>query len=49
MNQQIRSIAELDRVIHEPGRLMIAALLFAVDKADFLYLRHTKAPVQDAQ
>jgi len=40
MNQQIRSIAELDRVIHEPGRLMIAALLFAVDKADFLYLLH---------
>ncbi len=40
MNQQIRSIAELDRVIHEPGRLMIAALLFAVDKADFLYLQH---------
>ena len=40
MNQQLRSIAELDRVIHEPGRLMIAALLFAVDKADFLYLLH---------
>ena len=40
MNQQIRSISELDRVIHEPGRLMIAALLFAVDKADFLYLQH---------
>jgi len=40
MNQQIRSIAELDRVIHEPGRLMIAALLFAVEKADFLYLQH---------
>lgn len=40
MNQQIRSIAELDRVIHEPGRLMIAALLFAVEKTDFLYLQH---------
>ena len=40
MNQQIRSIADLDRVIHEPGRLMIAALLFAVDRADFVYLRH---------
>jgi DNA-binding MarR family transcriptional regulator len=40
MNQQIRSIADLDRVIHEPGRLMIAALLFAVDQADFLYLLH---------
>jgi DNA-binding transcriptional ArsR family regulator len=40
MNPQIRTIAELDRVIHEPGRLMITALLFAVDRADFLYLQH---------
>jgi DNA-binding HxlR family transcriptional regulator len=40
MNQQIRIIADLDRVIHEPGRLMIVALLFAVDRADFLYLQH---------
>ena len=40
MNQQIRTIAGLDRVIHEPGRLMIVALLFAVDRADFLYLQH---------
>jgi DNA-binding MarR family transcriptional regulator len=40
MNQNIQRIAELDRVIHEPGRLMIAALLYAVDKADFLYLQH---------
>ncbi|MGE5647607.1 MAG: transcriptional regulator [Acidobacteriota bacterium] len=40
MNQQIRAISELDRIIHEPGRLMIAALLYAVDRADFLYLQH---------
>ena len=40
MNKQIRTIAEIDRVIHEPGRLMIAALLFAVDRTDFLYLQH---------
>ena len=40
MNQHIRRIAEIDRVIHEPGRLMIVALLYAVDKADFLYLQH---------
>ena len=32
--------AELDRVIHEPGRLMIVALLYAVEGADFLYLQH---------
>jgi DNA-binding MarR family transcriptional regulator len=43
MNRQIQTIAELDRVIHEPGRLMIAALLYAVEKADFLYLLHETA------
>jgi len=40
MKPQIRSIADLDRVIHEPGRLMIVALLYAVESADFLYLQH---------
>jgi len=40
VNPRMRALAELDRVIHEPGRLMIAALLFAVDRADFLYLQH---------
>lgn len=40
MNPQIQAIAELDRVIHEPGRLMLVALLFAVDRLDFLYLQH---------
>jgi len=40
VNPQIRTIADLDRVIHEPGRLMLVALLFAVEKSDFLYLQH---------
>jgi len=40
MNQQMQTIAELDRIIHEPGRLMIVALLFAVERSDFLYLQH---------
>ena len=40
MNRQIQTIADLDRVIHEPGRLMLVALLFAVEKSDFLYLQH---------
>jgi DNA-binding MarR family transcriptional regulator len=40
MNEQIRAITEIDRVIHEPGRLMIAALLYAVERSDFLYLQH---------
>lgn len=32
----------IDRVIHEPARLMIMAHLYVVDSADFLFLmRHT--------
>lgn len=38
MNEQLRAIAELDRVIHEPERMMIVALLAAVEECDFLYL-----------
>ena len=38
MNEQLRAIAELDRVIHEPGRMMIVSLLAAVVECDFLYL-----------
>ena len=40
MNQHLRNISELDRVIHEPGRLIIVALLSAVEECDFLYLQH---------
>jgi DNA-binding HxlR family transcriptional regulator len=40
MNLKTRRIAEIDRVIHEPGRLMLVALLSAVEQADFLYLQH---------
>lgn len=38
MNESLRGLAGLDRVIHEPARLAIVALLSAVDEADFLYL-----------
>ena len=40
MNAGVRHIGEIDRVVHEPGRLMIVALLSAVKQADFLYLQH---------
>lgn len=40
MNAQLQAISELDRVIHEPCRLMIIALLSAVKECDFLYLLH---------
>ena len=43
MNQAVRNIGEIDRVVHEPARLMIVALLFAVKQADFLYLQHETA------
>ena len=34
-----RSLTEIDRVIHEPARLLVCALLSGVDKADFLFLQ----------
>ena len=40
MNEQLRAIAGLDRIIHEPGRLMIVALLALVKECDFLYMLH---------
>src|ERR1035437_8551027 len=40
MNEQLRAISELDRVIHEPGRMMIFMLLGRVKECDFLYLLH---------
>ncbi len=38
MNDQLKTIVELDRVIHEPARLMLVALLSEVPEVDFLYL-----------
>jgi DNA-binding MarR family transcriptional regulator len=43
MNDGIRAIGDLDRVIHEPGRLMIVAILSSVEKADFLFLQNQTA------
>jgi DNA-binding MarR family transcriptional regulator len=34
----IQPIAELDRLVHEPARLMILTILYVVESADFLYL-----------
>jgi len=39
VNRRLRQIADLDRLIHEPARLMIAATLYLVKEADFLYLQ----------
>lgn len=35
----IRELSALDRVIHEPARLMIMTVLYAVEEADFVYLQ----------
>jgi DNA-binding MarR family transcriptional regulator len=34
----LRDMLGVDRVLHEPARLVIAAILYAVESADFLYL-----------
>ena len=34
----IQPIADIDRIIHEPARLMIVAILYVVQSADFLFL-----------
>jgi len=39
MRYDVRDLAELDRLIHEPGRLMIVAVLSAVECADFVFLQ----------
>jgi len=38
MNEDARSITDLDRLIHEPARLAIMSILFAAEEADFLFL-----------
>jgi DNA-binding transcriptional ArsR family regulator len=39
MSNDLRSLADVDRLIHEPSRSIILAILFAVESADFLYLQ----------
>ncbi len=43
MSAKIQRLGELDRVIHEPARLMVVALLAAVKEADFQYLHQATA------
>ncbi len=37
-NEDLQVLAELDRVVHEPARLMILAYLSVVESADFLFI-----------
>ncbi|NLF00687.1 MAG: transcriptional regulator [Anaerolineales bacterium] len=34
------NLEEIDRLIHEPARLLVMALLYVVDSADFIFLRN---------
>jgi DNA-binding MarR family transcriptional regulator len=38
MANDFRDMANVNRLIHEPARLVIMTILYAVDSADFLYL-----------
>lgn len=40
MTDDLRDLADVDRLIHEPARLLIVTLLYTVEKVDFLYLLH---------
>jgi len=39
MGDDLRSVTELDRLIHEPARLLIVTILSTVESADFLFLQ----------
>lgn len=41
MSATIQALADVDRIIHEPARLMVVALLALVQEADFQYLHQT--------
>jgi len=36
--ESLRELAEVDRVVHEPARLMILMYLYSVEEADFVFL-----------
>lgn len=39
MSDDLRAIVGVDRLLHEPSRALIIAILSAVESADFLYLQ----------
>ncbi len=39
MNPRIQEVSQLDRLVHEPARLMIMMVLRGTGEADFLYLQ----------
>lgn len=41
MSQEYRDVVSLDKLIHEPARLAIMAVLYSCEGADFIYLQKT--------
>ncbi len=39
MRNGLRQLTDVDRVIHEPARLLIVSLLYALKEADFVFLQ----------
>jgi DNA-binding transcriptional ArsR family regulator len=39
MSDDLRRVTELNRLIHEPARLLIVTILSTVESADFLFLQ----------
>jgi DNA-binding transcriptional ArsR family regulator len=39
MNDRIQELTQLDRLVHEPARLIIMVILRGAGEADFLYLQ----------
>ena len=37
-HRDFQPIADIDRIIHEPARLMILTFLYGVERADFIFL-----------
>ena len=37
-NPELAGFSEIDRLVHEPARLMLMAVLYVIDSADFTFL-----------
>lgn len=40
MSQEYRDIVSLDKLIHQPSRLALMAVLYSCEGADFVYLQN---------
>jgi len=38
MQSELAGLSDIDRLVHEPARLMIIAVLYVIDSADFTFL-----------